>query len=212
MPAVARTSTSSMAPGVFDTPYGRLIGQYRNSFLLLEDDQGLVIVDQHVAHERVLFERILKRRSVGERPAQRLLMPQLLELDEALAAALPRVEELLASIGVDADLFGTSTVRVLALPPELEPQAAPALLSELLERATSLEGEPAEVATRLEEEVVAMIACKAAIKVNHPLTPVEQQVLLRDLAATAQPWRCPHGRPILLRLSQEEMERRLGRR
>jgi DNA mismatch repair protein MutL len=86
------------------------------------------------------------------------------------------------------------------------------VLSELLERATSLEGEPAEVATRLEEEVVAMIAGKAASKVNHPLTPVEQQALLRDLVQTEQPWRCSHGRPILLRLSQEEMERRLGRR
>ena len=122
-PMRAGRATGARA-GVADTPFGRLIGQYRDSFILLEDEYGLVIVDQHVAHERVLYERILRQLEGEKAPAQGLLNPILVEVDEALAAALPRVEDLLASVGLEVDLFGPDTVRVTAHPPDLDAEAA----------------------------------------------------------------------------------------
>jgi len=195
-----------------DTPFGRLIGQYRDSFLLLEDEWGLVIVDQHVAHERVLYDRILRRMGAEEAPSQRLLEPLLFDVDEAAGAALERVAPLLAAIGLEVDLFGPDTVRVAALPPELDNDDAVELVREVVDRATSLDGVPERAAESLAEEVAASLSCRSAIKVNHRLTVEEQRALLDDLRDTDNPYRCPHGRPIVLRLSQEEMERRLGRR
>lgn len=199
-------------PGTPDTPFGRLIGQYRSSFLLLEDDWGLVIVDQHVAHERVLYDRFRRQLDGEPAPSQRLLEPLLLELDGARAGALDQVVGLLAAVGVEADVFGPDTVRLAALPPELDATAAAALVEELLDRATALDGVPETAAGRLADQLAADLSCRAAIKINHVLGEAEQRRLLADLVESSNPYRCPHGRPIVLRLSQEEMERRLGRR
>jgi DNA mismatch repair protein MutL len=203
---------SGALPGPADTPFGRLLAQYRESFLLLEDDQGLIIVDQHVAHERVLYDRILAQLDGARAPSQRLLEPVLLEVGEAAAGALDAVADTLGKVGIDADVFGPDTVRLRALPPDLEAAEAGELVTEVLDRATALDGVPAGVATEVEEKLAAGLSCRGAIKVNHRLTIDEQRALLVDLAATTNPYRCPHGRPILLRVSQEEMERRLGRR
>jgi DNA mismatch repair protein MutL len=165
-----------------------------------------------VAHERVLYDRI-RRQLEGERaPSQSLLTPILVEPGEACAAALPRVAEVLTKVGIAAETFGPETVRVSALPPDLEAADAEQMVVELLELATTLDGVPERLAERLEEELAASLSCRAAIKINHHLDEQEQRALLDDLAATHNPYRCPHGRPIILRLSQEEMERRLGRR
>lgn len=204
--------TSGAKAGASDTPFGRLIGHYRRSFILLEDQHGLVIVDQHVAHERVLYDQILRRLDGELSPSQRLLTPLLLEVDEALATALPRLANELAKVGLEADVFGPETVRISALPPDLDPEEAQNVVKEILERATELDGVPEKVAESLREELAASLSCRGAIKVNHNLAEIEQRTLLDDLAQTDNPYRCPHGRPIILRLSQEEMERRLGRR
>jgi DNA mismatch repair protein MutL len=203
---------SGAKAGPADTPFGRLIGQYRDSFLLLEDGHGLVIVDQHVAHERVLYDRILRRLAEGEAPSQGLLTPRLLELGEAMTAAVPMVEDLLRRVGIDAEVFGPDTIKISSVPPELEPEAVDQVVEEILDRATALDGVPERAAEELSEEIAASLSCRGAIKVNHKLSHQEQLALLEDLVTTDNPYRCPHGRPIILRLSQEEMERRLGRR
>jgi DNA mismatch repair protein MutL len=203
---------SGARSGPPDTPFGRLIGQYRSSFLLLEDDWGLVIVDQHVAHERVLYDEIRRRLAGADAPSQRLLEPALLELGEAAVAALPRVAVLLRRVGIEAEDFGQGTIRLSSLPPELDADSGGELLEELLDRATAFDGVPEQLADAMADELAAGLSCRAAIKVNHPLSEEEQRALLQDLVATDNPYRCPHGRPIVLRLSQEEMERRLGRR
>ncbi len=113
------THTSGAKAGPSDTPFGRLMGQYRQSFLLLEDQHGLVIVDQHVAHERVLYDTILRQLDGEQAPSQGLLTPVLLEVDGALAGALPRLTEVLGRVGLEADVFGPGTVRITALPPDL---------------------------------------------------------------------------------------------
>ncbi len=211
-----RESHPSRGPGPRpappDTPFGRLIGQYRGSFLLLEDEWGLVIVDQHVAHERVLYERILRQLADGTAPSQRLLDPVLLELDEASVGALPDVQHLLSGVGIEAEPFGPATLRLSALPPEADPADAGEVVEKMLERATALDGVPEQVVEELGHELAAALSCREAVKVNDVLSEEEQRVLLQDLVATENPYRCPHGRPIVLRLSQEEMERRLGRR
>lgn len=209
--ATAGHATGAKA-GAADTPFGRLMGQYRRSFILLEDQHGLVIVDQHVAHERVLYDKILRQLDGEQAPSQRLLIPLLLKVDEALAAALPRLTEVLGRVGLEADLFGPETIRLQALPPDLDAEGAQRLVEEILERATELDGVPERVAQILRETLAASLSCRSAIKVNHGLAEIEQRALLDDLAHTDNPYRCPHGRPIILRLSQEEMERRLGRR
>ena len=198
--------------GPSDTPFGRLVGQYRSSFLLLEDDYGLVIVDQHVAHERVLYDQILEQLGGEAAPSQRLLEPVLVEVGEASAAALERVAGTLLKVGIKADVFGPETVRLSALPPGFDTDDAREMVVDLLDRATALDGVPERVAAEVEEELAAGLSCRGAIKVNHRLGDAEQRALLDDLAETTNPYRCPHGRPIVLRLSQEEMERRLGRR
>ncbi|MGD8441694.1 MAG: DNA mismatch repair endonuclease MutL, partial [Holophagae bacterium] len=203
---------SGAKPGPADTPFGRLVGQYRESFLLVEDSTGLVVVDQHVAHERILYDRILERLGGAEAPSQRLLEPILVEVGEAAAAALNGVAATLLKVGIEADVFGPDTVRLSSLPVDLDPDEAGELVAEVLDRATALDGVPERVADELEDKLAAGLSCRGAIKVNHPLTPTEQRALLDDLAHTSNPYRCPHGRPILLRLSHEEMERRLGRR
>ena len=203
---------SGAKSGPADTPFGRLIGQYRDSFLLLEDDHGLVIVDQHVAHERVLYDRILRRLSGEETPSQGLLTPRLIEVGEARAAAFESVAELLRRVGIEAEIFGHGTIRLSSVPPELEAEEVDRAVEEILDRATALDGVPERAADELEEEIAASLSCRAAIKINHHLSGDEQRALLSDLVATDNPYRCPHGRPIILRLSQEEMERRLGRR
>ncbi len=119
---------------------------------------------------------------------------------------------LLAQVGLEVDLFGPETIRVTSHPPDLDTEAAGQLVTEMLNRATDLDGVPERVGETLREELAAGLSCRAAVKVNDRLAEVEQRALLGDLAATADPYRCPHGRPIILRLSQEEMERRLGRR
>ena len=203
---------SGAKPGPADTPFGRLIGQYRDSFLLLEDGHGLVIVDQHVAHERVLFDQILRRLAGEAAPSQGLLSPRVVEVGEARAAALPSVADLFLRVGIEAEIFGTDTIRLSSVPPDLDAEAVQEVVEEILDRATALDGVPERAADELHEEIAASLSCRAAIKINHRLSSQEQQALLDDLVATDNPYRCPHGRPIILRLSQEEMERRLGRR
>ena len=203
---------SGAKSGPADTPFGRLIGQYRDSFLLLEDEHGLAIVDQHVAHERVLYDRILRRLAGEDTPSQGLLTPRLIEVGEARAAAFESVAELLSRVGIEAEIFGHGTIRLSAVPPELEVEEVDRVVEEILDRATALDGVPERAADELEEEIAASLSCRAAIKINHRLSIDEQRALLADLVATDNPYRCPHGRPIILRLSQQEMERRLGRR
>jgi DNA mismatch repair protein MutL len=126
--------------------------------------------------------------------------------------ALPTIEPLLRRVGIEAEVFGPDTIRVSSVPPELAPEAVDQAVEEMLDRATALDGVPERAAQELAEELAASLSCRGAIKINHRLSPEEQRTLLDDLVATDNPFRCPHGRPIILRLSQEEMERRLGRR
>jgi DNA mismatch repair protein MutL len=190
----------------------RLLGQYRDSFLVAEGDEGLVLIDQHVAHERVRYERFLARLESGVPASQSLLEPVVFEASPDEAALLSGSEALLSDAGFSVSELSGRTFLVSAAPPETPAASVrPALRDYLARVATLPEGSAPSSALR-REVLAASLACRGAITINHRLAPAEAVRLLNDLAACRDPWTCPHGRPILLAFSHEELEKRFGRR
>ncbi|MGA7159075.1 MAG: DNA mismatch repair endonuclease MutL [Acidobacteriaceae bacterium] len=185
------------------------LGQLRESFILATNEEGLWIVDQHVAHERVLFEKILRERQVEAVQRQRLLMPVLVELLPEQMVIFAEIAEELERNGFEAEPFGPRTLAVKAAPVGLEGKELERVLEELLgagEKTAQVENE--ELRRR---RIAASIACHAAIKVNMPLEPAKMDWLLRELGKTEHPMSCPHGRPIALRYSLRDIQRAFQR-
>jgi DNA mismatch repair protein MutL len=196
--------------GMVDAPparsAGRYLGQYRSTYLIVEDDDGLLLVDQHAAHERVIFERLLA--TPGRTPSQPLLVPELVELSPAQSGLAAELHDELEKIGLDLEVVSGNTARVLALPAALPPTPAARLVAELL---ADVAGGSAPGAT-VRDRIAASLACRAAIKKNWPIGGTEAERLLADLMRCSERHRCPHGRPTVIRLAHEEIERRIGRR
>jgi DNA mismatch repair protein MutL len=185
------------------------LGQLRESFILAVNDEGLWIVDQHVAHERVLFEKILREREVERVQHQRLLMPLLVELLPHQMVLFARIAEELERNGFEVEPFGPRTIAVKAAPVGLEGKELERTLIEVLEH-SERENQAQNLET-LRTRIAASIACHSAIKVNMPLDPVRMEWLLAELAKTAHPTSCPHGRPIVLRYSWKDIQRAFQR-
>src|SRR6267378_759806 len=185
------------------------LGQIRNSFILAVNEDGLWIIDQHVAHERVLFEKVLSQRAALRVESQRLLMPLVLELTPAQQAIFGDIAEELAYNGFEAEPFGTRSVAVKIAPAGIDASQIEHMLNEIFEQlaredqAINLEA----VRTR----IAASIACHAAIKVNMPLEQNKMEWLLAELAKTQHPMSCPHGRPIVLRYSMQDIQKAFKR-
>ncbi|HXE89568.1 MAG TPA: DNA mismatch repair endonuclease MutL [Terriglobales bacterium] len=187
----------------------RPLGQVRDSFILAVAEDGLWIVDQHVAHERVLFERVLRQRGAARVEGQRLLMPLIVGLTPAQQAVFEQIADELRGNGFEVEPFGSRTLAVKTAPAGVEASDIERLLTELLEGC-----EREEQAVNLEKlrtRIAASIACHAAIKVNTPLDGKKMEWLLGELAKTECPFSCPHGRPVLLRYSLEEIQRAFKR-
>ena len=191
----------------------RPLGQLRASFILATGDDGLWIIDQHVAHERILFEKILRDRQVEQVMRQRLLMPLLVELKASQMVVFAGIAEELERNGFEVEPFGPQTLAVKAAPVGLEGTALERMLAEVIEQSSSDSDEPAQNhdLTALRTRIAASIACHAAIKVNTPLDPVRIEWLLVELAKTSHPTSCPHGRPIALLYSWKEIQRAFHR-
>jgi DNA mismatch repair protein MutL len=187
----------------------RPLGQIRNSFILAVNEDGLWIIDQHVAHERVLFERVLRQRSARRVESQRLLMPLVIELTPAQQAIFSDIAEELAYNGFEAEPFGARSVAVKVAPAGVDAARIEHMLNEIFEQlaredqAINLEA----VRTR----IAASIACHAAIKVNMPLEQNKMEWLLAELAKTEHPMTCPHGRPVVLRYSMQDIQKAFKR-
>jgi DNA mismatch repair protein MutL len=191
----------------------RPLGQLRESFILATGEDGLWIIDQHVAHERVLFEKILKDRQVEQVMRQRLLMPLLVELKASQMVIFARIADELERNGFEVEPFGPQTLAVKSAPLGLEGQALERMLTEVIEQSSA---DPDETIhnndlTALRTRVAASIACHSAIKVNTPLDSVRMGWLLSELAKTSHPTSCPHGRPIALLYSWKEIQRAFHR-
>jgi DNA mismatch repair protein MutL len=185
------------------------LGQIRDSFILAVNPQGLWIIDQHVAHERVLFEKILEERGRRQVEAQRLLMPIIVELRPAQQAIFTEIAEELRRNGFEAEPFGIRTIAIQSAPAGIGGDDVAKMLQELLEQ---FEGE--EQALNLEKirsRIAASIACHAAIKVNMALDTAKMEWLLAELAKTKYPMSCPHGRPVVLRYSVKDIQKAFKR-
>ena len=185
------------------------IGQFRDTFIIAVDDEGIAIIDQHVAHERVLFERVMERLSSGALESQRLLVPMLLDVSpSAHQTLLGRAAEL-SRLGFELESFGDATIRVCAVPALLD---ADDCAKALLALAEDLEGldRGAQVQDAL-QRIAATTACHAAVKANYPLTYEKMAHILAELRATAYSTVCPHGRPVMLRLTRREIEKNFDR-
>ncbi|MGH9583576.1 MAG: DNA mismatch repair endonuclease MutL, partial [Bryobacteraceae bacterium] len=185
------------------------LGQLRESFILAVNEEGLWIIDQHVAHERVLFEKILRERDVERVERQRLLMPLLVDLLPEQMVRFAEIAEELERNGFEVEPFGPHTIAVKAAPMGLEPARLERMLMEVLEQA----GDPAqsENLEALRTRIAASLACHSAIKVNMPLDTRRMEWLLGELAKTEHPTNCPHGRPITLRYSWKDIQKAFSR-
>jgi DNA mismatch repair protein MutL len=187
----------------------RPLGQIRNSFILAVNEDGLWIVDQHVAHERVLFERILKQRAAQRVESQRLLMPIVIELSAAQQAVFAEIAEELQHNGFEAEPFGARSVAVKVAPAGVDAAAVEHMLHELLDQ-ISREEQSLNL-EKIRGRIAASIACHAAIKVNMPLEQNKMDWLLAELAKTDHPMSCPHGRPVVLRYSVKDIQKAFKR-
>ncbi len=185
------------------------LGQLRESFILATNEEGLWIIDQHVAHERVLFEKVLREREVERVQRQRLLMPMLIDLTPAQMVAFAEIAAELDRNGFEAEPFGPRTLAIKAAPVGLEGRELERMLMEVLEQRDRLDQQ--ENLGTARTRIAASIACHAAIKVNMPLDPERMGWLLRELGKTEHPTSCPHGRPIALRYSWKDIERAFHR-
>jgi DNA mismatch repair protein MutL len=185
------------------------LGQLRDSFILAANDEGLWIIDQHVAHERVLFEKILRDREVEQVQRQRLLMPVLVDLLPAQMVSFAAIAHELDLNGFEAEPFGPRTLAIKAAPVGLEGRELERMLEEVL-TVPDHEQQTENAETR-RRRIAASIACHAAIKVNMPLEPTKIEWLLAELGKTEHPMSCPHGRPIALRYSHKDIQRAFRR-
>ena len=189
------------------------LAQLRESFILASGDDGLWIIDQHVAHERVLFEKILRDRQVEKVQHQRLLMPLLVELRPWQMVVFARIAEELEKNGFEVEPFGPQTLAVKAAPVGLEGAELERMLAEVIEQCSADSGESPQNQdlSTLRSRIAASIACHSAIKVNTALDPVRMEWLLLELAKTSHPTSCPHGRPIALLYSWKDIQRAFHR-
>jgi DNA mismatch repair protein MutL len=185
------------------------LGQFRDTFIIAVDDEGVAIIDQHVAHERVLFEQVTERLTTGRLESQRLLAPILLELSAVQRDALRQHAATLEKFGMEVEEFGGDSVRLSAVPAMLDPGECEATIRALADDLDGLAaGTRAEDALR---RIAATMACHAAVKANYPLTLEKMRYILEELRRTAYSSVCPHGRPVVLRLTRREIEKNFQR-
>jgi DNA mismatch repair protein MutL len=183
--------------------------QIHNSYLVVQSDDGVLIIDQHALHERIVYEELFSRLSRGPLESQRLLIPQVVDVSSSQASLLEQIQPLLARLGIEISAFGPMSIAIHAFPSFLEKLEPESFVRELLER-----GEQELLDLHQEEllhEVLDMMACKAAVKAGDPLSPGEIAALIarRDLVDRSS--NCPHGRPTTLRLSLRDLEKQFKR-
>ena len=185
------------------------LGQFRDTFIIAIDDEGIAIIDQHVAHERVLFERITERLTSGALESQRLLVPMLVDLPPAARQALTGHAADLERLGFELEEFGGEAIRVTACPALLGREDCAAALRSLAQDLEGLDrGSGVDAAIK---RIAATTACHAAVKANDPLTHEKMAHILEELRRTAYSTICPHGRPVLLRITRREVEKNFQR-
>ncbi len=209
-PAQPVPSSPALPPSPLLSIPLRIVGVIGRLYVVLESDRGLVLLDQHAAHERILFEQMLHRMEEGpSAPSQQLLLPETVELSARDADFLRRHVEVLSRLGVGIREFGERTFLLDSLPPFVKAKDPRRFAIDLVD---ALKAAGTGVNTlRLGEDMIAKTVCRHAVKANDPLAGPELEKLVSDLRACTMPYTCPHGRPTLIELGWRELERRFGR-
>jgi len=202
-------SESGSLPGPESIADLKPLGQVNSSFIVAVNSEGLWIIDQHVAHERVLFEQHLHARREGVLGGQRMLVPLIVELNPRQLAIFEQIADELRANGFEAELMGMREVAIQAAPAGISGGDAEKLLFEILD-GIARENQAISIDS-LQSKIAASTACHAAIKVNTPLDSTKMEWLLAELAKTEYPMSCPHGRPVVLRYSVREIQRAFKR-
>jgi DNA mismatch repair protein MutL len=203
-------STQHPAPST-DRVFSPLVplGQFRDTFIVAVDSEGIAIIDQHVAHERVLFERVMQKLTAGRLESQGLLTPLLLDLSVGAHQALMGRMAELERLGFEVESFGDATVKVTAMPALLTTGDSSTALRALAEDLEGLD-RGAHIQDAI-QRIAATLACHAAVKANYPLSYEKMTHILAELRETAYSTICPHGRPVMLRLTRREIEKNFER-
>ena len=183
----------------------RPVAQLYDSFIIAIDDEGLLLIDQHVAHERILFDKYRKREADRPVESQNLLLPETVDLTPAQAEAFTLIENELSGLGFGVMRLSGRTVAIRSIPTDLPPGETRNLFAEILDH-IELEKRGSAKST-LRDDVAASLACKAAVKINMKLSQEKMQWLIDRLLLTSSPTTCPHGRPVILRISARDIER-----
>jgi DNA mismatch repair protein MutL len=195
----------AVEPENLSTAKIRPIGQLHESYIIAVDDEGMLLIDQHVAHERILFDKFSKKETERRIESQNLLLPETLDLTPAQAAAFGEVEAELEAVGFGLMRLSGRTIAIKSVPTDLPPSEVRNLLAEILD---TVDAEKRGFAKQnIRDSIAASLACKAAVKVNMKLTPEKMQWLIDRLLITSSPTTCPHGRPVILRLTMRDIER-----
>jgi DNA mismatch repair protein MutL len=206
---VSATTAPGTLPRADEITDLKPLGQVSSSFIVAVNGEGLWIIDQHVAHERVLFEQHLRARREGEMGGQRVLVPLIVDLNPRQLAIFEQIGEELRANGFEAELMGERSVAIQAAPAGITSGDAEKLLYEILD-GIAKENQAISIDS-LQAKIAASTSCHAAIKVNTPLDHTKMEWLLGELAKTEYPMSCPHGRPVVLRYSVREIERAFKR-
>lgn len=183
----------------------RPIGQLHESFIIAVDDEGMLLIDQHVAHERILFDKFRRKESDRKIESQNLLLPETIDLSPAQSIAFAEVEEELEKYGFGLMRLSGRTIAIKSIPTDLPPSEVRNLLAEILETVDKEKRGGAKMTFR--DDIAASLACKAAVKINMKLTIEKMQWMIDRLLTTSSPTTCPHGRPVILRLTMRDIER-----
>lgn len=190
--------------------YFKFLAQVFNSYLLIETDQGLKIVDQHNAQERILYERFYAEYNKKDKASQSLLLPVKIELSAEEREIVRQYENQIKEIGIDFSDFGNNTILIQEVPVLLKNMPTRNIIEELI--AELAEAGKAKSAAEVQKDMLEYLACRSSIKAGQPLTKEESIQLIKDLYKTENPYRCPHSRPVMINISREEIEKGLGRK
>jgi DNA mismatch repair protein MutL len=199
----------SLAEVEAEESYFKFLGQIFNSYLLIETDQGLKIIDQHNAQERILYEKFYAEFNSKDQASQSLLLPVKIELSAEEREIVRQYEDEIREIGIDFSDFGNNTILIQEVPVLLKDKSTRNIIEEMI--AELAEAGKAKSAAEIQKTMLEYLACRSSIKAGQPLTKKESIQLIKDLYKTENPYRCPHSRPVMINISREEIEKGLGR-
>jgi len=208
--AIPARTPEPLAKEPIAMPQFRILGVLNKLYVLMEGDNGLVLMDQHAAHERVLFEQMRLAMEQAGVPSQRLLLPLTLQVSPKDYDLLSRNLDVLGRLGIEAEAFGNNALKIDSLPSFLRTDDPLSLLRDIIDELAGASSRTSSL--RLGEDMIATTVCRHAVKANDELRTPELQKLLQDLFVCEMPYCCPHGRPTLIQITFAELEKKFGRR